>query len=97
MRKAAHHRNGQGDGAICPCIRDLAHMVVAGKGLKAGRLAADLAALLSERDLLERGGDADLVSRIDALRGGRALANRGAKETGARSGAADPRDRRHWR
>ncbi len=48
--------------------------------MNAGRLAADLAALLSERDLLERGGDADLVSRVDALRGGRALASRGAKE-----------------
>jgi ATP-dependent helicase HrpB len=66
--------------ARLPLHPRLAHMVVAGKRLKAGRLAADLAALLSERDLLERDGDADLVSRIDALRGGRTLANRGAKE-----------------
>ena len=66
--------------ARLPLHPRLAHMVVAGKRLRAGWLAADLAALLSERDLLERGGDADLISRIEALRGGRALANRGAKE-----------------
>lgn len=66
--------------ARLPLHPRLAHMVVAGKRLKAGRLAADLAALLSERDILERASDADLVSRIEALRGARALANRGAKE-----------------
>ncbi|MBL8908129.1 MAG: ATP-dependent helicase HrpB [Rhizobiales bacterium] len=66
--------------ARLPLHPRLAHMVVAGKRLKAGRLAADLAALLSERDLLERDGDADLAARIEALHGGRALAHRGAKE-----------------
>lgn len=66
--------------ARLPLHPRLAHMVVAGKRLKAGRLAADLAALLSERDLLDRDGDADLVSRVEALRGGRSPANRGAKE-----------------
>ena len=66
--------------ASLPLHPRLAHMVVAGKRLGAGRLAADLAALLSERDLLDRSADADLVSRLEALRGGRMLANRGAKE-----------------
>lgn len=66
--------------ARLPLHPRLAHMVEAGKRLKAGRLAADLAALLSERDLLERNGDADLASRVEALRGGRTFANRGAKE-----------------
>jgi ATP-dependent helicase HrpB len=66
--------------ASLPLHPRLAHMVVAGKELKAGRLAADLAALLSERDILDRNADADLQTRIDALRGGRSLAHRGTKE-----------------
>ena len=49
----------------------LAHLVVRGRELGHGRLAADIAALLSERDLLPRaaGEGADLRVRIDILRG----------------------------
>ncbi len=49
----------------------LAHMVVRGRELGHGRLAAELAALLSERDLLSRGAGegADLRARLEALRG----------------------------
>ena len=50
----------------------LAHMVIAGRALGAGALACELAALLSERDVLRRHGgpaDADLALRLDILRG----------------------------
>ncbi|MFZ5697731.1 MAG: ATP-dependent helicase HrpB [Pseudomonadota bacterium] len=49
----------------------LAHLVVRGRELGHGRLAADIAALLSERDLLPgaAGAGADLRVRIDILRG----------------------------
>jgi ATP-dependent helicase HrpB len=50
----------------------LAHMVVAGRSLGAGGLACELAALLTERDILRRQGgpaEADLGLRLDLLRG----------------------------
>lgn len=47
----------------------LAHLVVRGREQGLGRLAADIAALLSERDLLPRGGGADLHARLELLRG----------------------------
>jgi ATP-dependent helicase HrpB len=50
----------------------LAHMVVHGRSLGADATACDLAALLSERDLLSRHegpADADLGLRLDILRG----------------------------
>jgi len=50
----------------------LAHMVIAGRALGAGGLACELAALLSERDILRRHAgpaDADLGLRLDILRG----------------------------
>jgi len=49
----------------------LAHLVVRGRELGHGRLAADLAALLSERDLLPRaaGEGVDLRARVELLRG----------------------------
>ncbi len=47
----------------------LAHMVVQGRSMGAGRLAAELAALLSDRDLLAPGAGSDMARRIDALRG----------------------------
>jgi ATP-dependent helicase HrpB len=59
----------------------LAHMLLRARDLDALSLAADLAALLSERDLLRGGGgggggggsrDADVRSRLDAFRGDRA-------------------------
>ena len=83
----------------------LAHMVLRAKSLGAGGLAADLAALLEERDVLGRSAGVDVALRLDALRGGRELAQRGAKErirevarqirrtaaiAGAESGAASP-------
>jgi ATP-dependent helicase HrpB len=52
----------------------LAHMLVKASRIGAGRLAADIAAVLSERDILRRGaatGDADLRLRIAVLRGNR--------------------------
>ena len=48
----------------------LAHMVLKGRALGLGRLAAELAALLEERDLLGPGAGADLHERIRVLRGG---------------------------
>ncbi len=49
----------------------LAHMLLKARPLGLGRLAADLAALLSERDLLRaaRGRDTDIHSRLRVLRG----------------------------
>jgi ATP-dependent helicase HrpB len=50
----------------------LAHMLVKGAALKAPRLASDLAAILSERDLLRAppgARDADLRLRVGVLRG----------------------------
>jgi ATP-dependent helicase HrpB len=50
----------------------LAHMVVAARSLGAGALACELAALLSERDVLRRHegpAEADLGLRLDILRG----------------------------
>jgi len=49
----------------------LAHMVIRGRALGLGSLAADLAALLSERDLLGPGAGADLHERVRLLRGER--------------------------
>lgn len=47
----------------------LAHMVVRGRELGLGKLAAELAALLSERDLLPPGHGADIHDRLLVLRG----------------------------
>ena len=47
----------------------LGHMVLRGRELGWGRLAADLAALLAERDLLPRDSGADMHSRLALLRG----------------------------
>ncbi|MHA7853926.1 ATP-dependent helicase HrpB [Marinobacter shengliensis] len=49
----------------------LAHMVIKGRTLGLGQLAAELAALLEERDLLGPGSGADLHERIRVLRGER--------------------------
>ncbi len=65
----------------------LAHMLLRGKALGFGSLAADLAALLGERDILrgDMARDADLRHRVDMLR------NR-ARAAGAVSQVAQ-----HWR
>ena len=52
----------------------LAHMLLRAREIGCGALAADIAALLSERDLLRRTAgarDADIRDRIEALRGDR--------------------------
>jgi ATP-dependent helicase HrpB len=56
--------------ARLPLHPRLAHMIARARELKAGALAADFAALLSERDLLGRDAGADLALRLDALRRG---------------------------
>jgi ATP-dependent helicase HrpB len=56
--------------AKLPLHPRLAHMIVRAKDLKSGALAADLAALLSERDLLGRDAGADIGERLSALRRG---------------------------
>jgi ATP-dependent helicase HrpB len=51
----------------------LAHMLVKSRGMKAPRLASDLAAILSERDILRSAAgfrDVDLRLRVSTLRGG---------------------------
>ncbi|MBS0422277.1 MAG: ATP-dependent helicase HrpB [Proteobacteria bacterium] len=47
----------------------LAHMLIRGLALGGLALAADLAALLSERDLLRAARDADVRNRLDLIRG----------------------------
>ncbi|MGE3833033.1 MAG: ATP-dependent helicase HrpB, partial [Parvibaculaceae bacterium] len=58
------------DMARLPLHPRLAHMAVRGKALGASRLAADLAALLSERDIGRHEEGADIAFRLDALRRG---------------------------
>ena len=68
----------------------LAHMLLRARALEAVPLAADLAALLSERDLLRGGArDADLRTRLDILRS--------ADAAGAVDGGAWQRARRNAR
>ncbi|HTN96952.1 MAG TPA: ATP-dependent helicase HrpB [Nordella sp.] len=81
--------------ARLPLHPRLAHMIARACELKAGALAADLAALLSERDLLGREAGADLSERLTALR--RGSINKASRErikSAARQirGIADIRD-----
>ncbi|SDT34038.1 ATP-dependent helicase HrpB [Pseudomonas oryzae] len=58
--------------AALPAHPRLAHLLLRGQSLGLGALAADLAALLSERDILrggQRGGGADLHARLALLSG----------------------------
>ncbi|QOC22486.1 ATP-dependent helicase HrpB [Wenzhouxiangella sp. AB-CW3] len=55
----------------------LAHMVIRGRERNAGGLTAELAALLSDRDLLGPGAGADMGLRLNALRGGNPRVARG--------------------
>ena len=59
------------------CIRRLAHLLIRGRERGLGTLAAELAALLSERDLLIDRPGSDLVLRHRALRTGRGAVHRG--------------------
>lgn len=63
--------------ATLPAHPRLAHLLLRGQRLGLGALAADLAALLSERDIL-RGAGADLHSRL-ALLAGESRAARGSQ------------------
>ena len=75
------------DLAELPAHPRLAHLLRRGAALGHGALAADLAALLEERDLLrgEHPFGSDLTARLDALQ-----AFRRAGRDGARRGLADP-------
>jgi ATP-dependent helicase HrpB len=64
-----------------PAHPRLAHMLIRSRELGAGSLAAELAALLSDRDLLRAGAgprDSDVRTRLEALRRGAAGVDRGA-------------------
>ena len=64
-----------------PAHPRLAHMLLKAREHRAGALAAELAALLSDRDLLRTGGgprDSDIRTRLEALRKGSASIDRGA-------------------
>jgi ATP-dependent helicase HrpB len=66
-----------------PAHPRLAHMLLKARELGAVPLAAELAALLSDRDLLRTGGgprDSDVRTRLEALRKGSASIDRGALE-----------------
>ncbi len=54
--------------ARLPLHPRLAHMIARAKELETGALAADLAAILSERDLLGREAGADIADRLAGLR-----------------------------
>ena len=71
-----------------PAHPRLAHMLLKARDLKASTLAAELAALLSDRDLLRAGGgprDSDVRTRLEALRRGSSSIDRGALERVRRS------------
>lgn len=59
-------QHGKAMGAL-PLHPRLAHMVLKGEALGLGSLTCDLAALLSERDILRNARDADLRLRLEAL------------------------------
>lgn len=72
-----------------PAHPRLAHMMLKARDLGAGALAAELAALLSDRDLLRAGPgrerDSDIHTRLEALRRGAAGIDRGALDRVRRS------------
>ena len=76
----------------------LAHMLLYGQSSGLGALAADIAALLDERDILRGARDADLRHRLDLLRaGGRASQSVGQvaahwrRQLGAKPPSSEPR------
>ncbi len=74
----------------------LAHMLVRARGTSSAALAARLAALLSERDLLRAARDPDLRTRLEGLRGAARGMDPGAlarvREVARRLGAAGAGD-----
>jgi ATP-dependent RNA helicase HrpB len=59
--------------ANLPLHPRLAHMVIRGKELGQGVLAAEIAAILEERDVLQGRGDANIASRLALLKSDRRL------------------------
>ena len=75
-----------------PAHPRLAHMLLKARDLEVGSLAAELAALLSDRDLLRAGAggnprarDSDIRTRLEALRRGSGDVDRGALDRVRRS------------
>ncbi len=87
--------------AELPAHPRLAHLLRRGAALGLGDLAADLAALLEERDLLrgEHAFGGDVTARLDALRAFRRDGREGARRRGADPTACARADRaaRRWR
>jgi ATP-dependent helicase HrpB len=84
---------GRGMAAL-PLHPRLAHMLLRAQEKGQGALACDLAALLSERDILRQAADADIRTRLELIAARRSEAslpvNRGAVQR-VRDGAADLR------
>ena len=78
----------------------LAHMLRAAEGLQRGALACDIAAVLSERDILaaEARRSCDLNERLEALEAFRANGRQGAQRHGADANACQRADQaaRQW-
>ena len=84
--------------AALPLHPRLAHMVLTGHALGHGGLACELAALLSERDVIRArpgGRDCDLRSRVELLHDRRGSANESGVDRGALRLAAEAA--RRWR
>ncbi|HMA98879.1 MAG TPA: ATP-dependent helicase HrpB, partial [Wenzhouxiangella sp.] len=74
----------------------LAHLLLEGRTRGHGQLAAQLAALLSDRDPLPRGSGSDISARLAALRGsGRGAGLGVARRLARRLDAEPPHSRRH--
>jgi len=70
----------------------IGHLLVEGRRLGLGTLASEVAALLEERDILDRESGADLTLRLEALRAGRGGEHRGRLER-VRAAAREHRSR----
>ncbi len=71
----------------------IGHLLIEGRRLGLGSLAADIAALLEERDILPRDAGADLTLRVEALRGRGRSSSAGGGVARVREIARDHRSR----
>jgi ATP-dependent helicase HrpB len=71
----------------------IGHLLIEGRRLGLGGLAADLAALIEERDILGRDAGADLTLRVEALRGRSRNSSGGGGASRVREIARDHRAR----
>ncbi len=71
----------------------IGHLLIEGRRLGLGSLAADIAALLEERDILPRDAGADLTLRVEALRGRGRSSSTGGGVSRVRDIARDHRSR----